>query len=309
MKIRPRGVDALSDALENDQLILANAENLHGESDWEKFRDIVRKNNYPDDKDYRRAGQNAIAPWTFIHCMKKSDLVVVPGNEKDFYVAEIADNDVIVKEDDREVYLRSVRWLNGKKAIPKAFAKADLRRKMKYRGTCCDASVALSDIKECLKYSESGGADFWAHERKSHIESLLNAMRKGSIDDRYMEEIVRRFFEKMGGKDSKIIPRNQDDGVDVVADFSVAGVDLRVGAQVKHYEPEPPVGIEVIDKLIEGMASVEANLGMIITTGTFSPEAENYAKKHTEENGTLIELMDGERFVELIVDNGWDKIF
>jgi len=310
MKIKPRGVDALADALENNQLILANAENLLGESDWYKFREIVRKKNYPNDENYRGASQNASAPWLFIHDMKKDDLVVVPGNEKDFYVARIADNNVVVKEGDEGVYLRSVKWLNGKNAMPKSYAKATLRRKMKYFGTCCDASAALSDIEECLKSSESGGEpDFWAQERKSHIESLLNAMRRGGVDDRDMEEIVRRFFEKMGGRDSKIIPRNQDAGVDVVADFNVAGVDIRVGAQVKHHDPEPPIGIDVIDKLIEGMASVEANLGMVITTGTFSPEAEIHARKHTEENATLIELMDGERFVELIVDNGWEKIF
>ena len=50
----------------------------------------------------------------------------------------------------------------------------------------------------------------------------------------------------------------------------------------------------------------KVTLGMVITSGNFSPEAEAEAeaKRYEEDKGIPIELVDGEQFAGLIVDHG-----
>ena len=43
---------------------------------------------------------------------------------------------------------------------------------------------------------------------------------------------------------------------------------------------------------------------MVVTSGTFSPEAE--AKRYEDYGGIPIELIDGEQFAGLIVEHGLD---
>ena len=69
-------------------------------------------------------------------------------------------------------------------------------------------------------------------------------------------------------------------------------------------KPEPPVSKAVVDQLIEGMAAESADLGMIVTTGTVSEEADACAEEFFEDNGKKIELVDGEYFAKLIVEHG-----
>ena len=43
---------------------------------------------------------------------------------------------------------------------------------------------------------------------------------------------------------------------------------------------------------------------MVITSGNFSPEAEEEAERYEEDKGIPIELVDGEQFARLIVEPG-----
>ena len=43
----------------------------------------------------------------------------------------------------------------------------------------------------------------------------------------------------------------------------------------------------------------KVTLGMVITSGNFSPEAEAEAKRYEEDKGIPIELVDGEQFAGL----------
>ena len=45
---------------------------------------------------------------------------------------------------------------------------------------------------------------------------------------------------------------------------------------------------------------------MVVTSGTFSPEAEAEAKRYEDDGGIPIELVDGEQFAGLIVERGLD---
>ena len=89
--------------------------------------------------------------------------------------------------------------------------------------------------------------------------------------------------------------------VDIYATFLVAAAFRQVvGVQTKHFQPEPKVGVDVARQLIRGIEEgpERVTLGMVITSGDFSPEAVTEAERY---EGIPIELVDGEQFAGLIV--------
>ena len=67
-------------------------------------------------------------------------------------------------------------------------------------------------------------------------------------------------------------------------------------------------GENVVRRLTQGIIEegLENNvaLGMVITSGEYSPEAIKAAAKYENDNGIPIELVDGKRFAGLTVDPG-----
>ena len=111
----------------------------------------------------------------------------------------------------------------------------------------------------------------------------------------------------LGAKETWIVPKNKDVGIDIYATFLVAGIFQQVvGVQARHFMPEPPVSAAVVNQLIRGIeeGGGEVTLGMVITSGTFSDEATTEAEKYGDEEGIPIELVDGIQFAKLIVEHG-----
>jgi restriction endonuclease Mrr len=77
-----------------------------------------------------------------------------------------------------------------------------------------------------------------------------------------------------------------------------------VAVQAKHWQPDSPVGKNVVEQLIRGIEAEEAGLGMVITSGTIGEDAVEKARRYTDEKGIPIELVDGEQFAKLIVEQG-----
>ena len=245
--------------------------------------------------------------WRFIRAMQTGDYVVVP-NWGEFYVAEITGPATYdpskVKED--TAYRRSAKWLNGKKAIPRRLARAALISRMKVQGTSADASDLIAEIEDCLSLAERGHAPTFQTDLQARlIAQVLHEMHHGRIDDFGFERLIQSVLRSLGATDVRLVPRIQDKGADVVATFLVAGAFQQVVAvQAKHWKPDPPVGTEVIEQLIRGIEAESANLGMVVTTGAFSAEATQAAAQYYEDTGIRIELVDGEQFAKLIVENG-----
>ena len=102
-----------------------------------------------------------------------------------------------------------------------------------------------------------------------------------------------------------MIARNKDEGADVVATFLVAGAfQQTVVVQAKQFQPDPPIGVDVVQQLISGIEAESADLGMIVTSGTISKEAIDVAQVYFDDKGIRIELIDGEQFAKLIVEHG-----
>jgi predicted Mrr-cat superfamily restriction endonuclease len=245
--------------------------------------------------------------WRFIHEMNKGDLIVVPY-WSEFYVAEV-DGPAIYdpeKTDDDTSYRRPVKWLNDKKALRRDIAKSALISRMKTQGTCAYATDLLAEIKECIQIASSGQTPAFQTDLQTRlIQETLNELRSGRMDSFGFERLIQTVVTGLGADDARIIPRSQDKGADILATFRVAGAFRQIIAiQAKHWQPEPPVGKEVVEQLIKGIEAESANLGMVITSGAISDEAATAAEKYYEDKGIRIELIDGEQFAKLIIENG-----
>lgn len=310
LRIAPGRIDKVPEALTENHIIIGWSKAgglLNANLSWEQFREIIRDAYYSSEDTLRKAGAAAGHMWRFIREMDKGNLVVVPHGSE-FYVAKIEGPAIYDtnKATDDTAYRRSVKWLNGKKPIPRNLAKSALISRMKTQGTCADATDLLDEINECLEIASSGQAPTFQTDLQSRlVRETLDELRNGRMDDVGFERFIKTVLTNLGAEDAKIVPRKQDKGADILATFHVAGAFRQVIAvQAKHWKPDPPVGKEVVEQLIAGIEAESANLGMVITSGTISDEAVNAAEKYFDENGIKIELVDGELFAKLIVEHG-----
>src|SRR5439155_11221457 len=96
-------------------------------------------------------------------------------------------------------------------------------------------------------------------------------LRSGRIENFGFERLIQTVLRGLGASEVRIVPRSEDKGADLVAVFRVAGAfQQRVAVQAKHWQPEPPVGRDVVEQLIRGIEAEAANLGMVITSGSIS---------------------------------------
>lgn len=310
LRIAPSGIDKVPEALRDDQIIIgwALAEGLLNPIlNWEQFREILRGTYYATEPTLHKAGAAGGNMWRFIREMKPRDLVVVPY-WSEFYVAEVtgpATHDP-QKVDDDTAYRRVVKWLNSKKPISRQLAKSALISRMKTQGTSVDATDLLDEIKECLAVAQKGLEPTFQTDLQSRlIREVLSELRSGRMESFGFERLIQSVLLGLGAQEARIIPRSQDKGADLIAVFRVAGAFRQVVAvQAKHWRPDPPVGLDVVQQLIRGMEAEGATLGMVITTGSIGEDAVKAAEKYFEEEGLRIELVDGEQFAKLIVEHG-----
>jgi predicted Mrr-cat superfamily restriction endonuclease len=310
LRIAPGGQDKLPEALSTDQVIIGwgRAKGLLDPAlTWENFRDIVRATYYGDEPSLRKAGAAGGHMWRFIRDMKPGDLVVVPY-AAEFFVAEIVGPATYdsSKIEVGSAYRRSVRWLNGKKPISRQLARAALLSRMKIQGTSANATDLLDEIKECLTLAAHGEAPTFQSDLQSRlVREVLAELHGGRIESFGFERLIQTVLQGLGAEEVCIVPRSEDKGADLVATFRVAGAfQQSIAVQAKHWQPEPPVGRDVVEQLIRGIEAESANLGMVVTSGSISDEAFQAAEQYFEDKGVRIELVDGEQFAKLIVEHG-----
>jgi predicted Mrr-cat superfamily restriction endonuclease len=309
LRISPAGIDRFHEALENDQIIIGWAvSGLLDESlTREAFRDIISQGFYADEQSLRKAGAAAGHMRRFIREMTDGDLVVVPYGPE-FYVAKVLgpaafDAD---KKDAGTAYRRQVEWMNQKRGIPRSIAKSALVSRMKTQGTCAAATDLLPEILDCLEHAGSTTTPTFGSDLETRlVKEALDELRNGRLNPNKFERLIAAVLKQLGATESKVIAHNKDMGADVLATFLVAGtIPQLVAVQAKHWQAEPPVDNSVVEQLIAGIEAESANLGMVVTTGTISDDAAAAAEAYFEEKGIRIELVDGEQFAKMILENG-----
>jgi restriction system protein len=134
--------------------------------------------------------------------------------------------------------------------------------------------------------------------------SAFNAWRKGQLLDRQtgikslraiswqeFEELVGEAYRRKGYMVTETGGGGADGGVDLV--LKRGGEKLLV--QCKHWKMEK-VGVKVVRELYGVVAAEGASGGMVLSSGTFTEEARNFAR------GKPLELLDGSELLNLIVE-------
>jgi predicted Mrr-cat superfamily restriction endonuclease len=313
LRIAPSMVDRVAEALENNQLIIgwAAAKGLLDPGlEWDGFREIIRNEYYTDAENLRKTGNASGHMWRFIRDMEAGDMVVVPSGSE-FYVGVVRGPAIYdeCKVDDDSAYRRPVEWLNGKQSIPRAIAKSALVSRMKAQGTCTNATDLVEEIEECLAIAGRGEEPSFEKDLQGRlVKETLDELRSGRMESFGFERLIATVLRGLGAVETKIVSRREDKGIDIYATFLVAGAFRQVvGVQAKHFQPEPPVGADVVQQLVRGIEEgpERVTLGMVITSGTFSDDAVAEAEAYGEKKrGIPIELLDGEQFAKLIVEHG-----
>ena len=300
------GIYRLPEALECNQIMIgwAHVEGLLDPSlSWEEFRNTVS----PNEENRYRVGWAGGTMWRFVREMNIDDLVVVPYGSN-FYVARIAGPVTYdkSKEEEDTSYRRCVEWLNDGRPIPRLYARSALIAKMGTQHICLNASNLMSQIEECLSIAEAGKKpSFQVDLQQKLVKETLAEIRSGRMDAYGFEYLVRDVLRGLGAHETKVIPRNQDKGADIIATFGLAeAFSLTLAVQAKYFRPDPPVQRNVVEQLVAGMRHHGADMGMVVTSGSISPEAEEYAEEISKDEGTRIELVDGEQLAGIIVEHG-----
>lgn len=107
------------------------------------------------------------------------------------------------------------------------------------------------------------------------------------------QDLVAALLRAMEYYTPFVAPRGKDGGVDVIAYVDPLGAKTpRIKVQVKHY-PDNPIGVKEIRSLVGILR--DGDIGLFITSGTFSPSARQEASMSKE----YVKLIDGDEFIIL----------
>jgi predicted Mrr-cat superfamily restriction endonuclease len=309
LRITLGNINGVQLALDTDTIIIgwSKAGNLlDKELNWEQFRQVLI-DSYPNYKDYLRSAGNAAGNmWRFIRDMKSGDYVVVP-HDTDFYVAQIVGHAYHDPEKIGEdtAFRRKVKWLNGKKPIPRNKAPSALYSRMKIQGVSAYAYDLVEEIRSIIEDMEDGVEITFAEQLTDRLaQTALEQMRRGLMNERKFEKLVALVLQRLGAT-TTITPRSQDKGDDIVASFKHIGVT--VVAQVKyHTNPDWKTDIEAVRQVLTGMEKHDADLGWVVTCGRFSDEAKQEGELGSSPR--RIRLIEGDELAKMVVAFGIDQI-
>ena len=310
LRIAPSGIDRVHEALETNEILIGWCRCttlIDPALRRSGFRAALKQQYYAADASQHRAGSAAGHLWRFLREMNVGDLVVVPHGSK-FYVARVTGDAYYAEEGVARdaAFRRPVEWLNAKKAIPRDFAKAPLISRMKVYGATAEATDLIAEIEDALSRAAQGEKPSFAEELQKKLASVaVEELRQGHLDSFAFEHLIKDLLTSMGAQTAEVVARRLDKGADVIATFRVAETfSYKLAVQAKHWDDRSPVGAAVVQQLIVGVEDAGADLGMVITSGTISEKAYDCASAYTDETGVRIELVDGEQFAKMLIEQG-----
>lgn len=137
-----------------------------------------------------------------------------------------------------------------------------------------------------------GAIDTRNREVQARLRHLL-----GDVDPQAFESLVGELLIALGFENVEVTSYSGDGGIDVKANLKVGGItDVRTAIQVKRWARNVPG--RIVRELRGALGPHEH--GLIITLSDFTTDARTEA---SAANRTPISLIEGGRFVELLMDN------
>ena len=187
------------------------------------------------------------------------------------------------------------------------------------RGLTPEASMNAAFSTAITRTSQAGHEPtFGAHGRgfysllKAKVGSAVEeAVQRNNIEvrerlhtqlremhPRAFEELIGRLLEALGFEDVEVTNYSGDKGIDVRGTLSVGGVThVNTAIQVKRLTGSS-VSAAIVQQLRGGLSPHER--GLIITVGKFSRDA---LAEASMQDRTPISLVDGDRLVDLLIEN------
>ena len=110
------------------------------------------------------------------------------------------------------------------------------------------------------------------------------------------QELVAALLRAMGYYTPFIAPRGKDGGIDIIAYLDPLGAkEPRIKVQVKH-KPDTAIPAKDIRALVGTLKS--GDIGLFVTSGTFSPDA----RRESGNSKEYVRIIDGAEFIELWQD-------
>src|SRR6185312_8898489 len=160
--------------------------------------------------------------------------------------------------------------------------QARLREQRRKRKRVLDAAGAD------LATDVSDDTDSW---REELLQSLLSMSPDG------FERLAQRLLRAAGFINSRVTGSSGDGGIDGMGVYRLSLVSFPVYFQCKRYRGS--VGPDKVRDFRGAMAG-RGDKGLLITTGTFTPDAKREA---TRDGAPPIDLIDGELLCELLKDH------
>lgn len=98
------------------------------------------------------------------------------------------------------------------------------------------------------------------------------------LTPRQFEQLVAEILEELGFQGIELTPRSGDKGRDVVALQRVNGIPILFAFECKRNAPHRKIGVGVVRTLLGtiNQASTRADVGVLVTTSTFTQGAQNF---------------------------------
>ena len=132
-------------------------------------------------------------------------------------------------------------------------------------------------------------------KRETAKEQLLE--RLNALEPYEFEQLIARVLDSLGFRDTQVVGRPGDEGVDLIAWLWSPLVTAKVAVQVKRHVAN--VGPKDVSYLRDRWAH-RADRLMLITTSNFTPGAREVAE---ENPGRAVQLVTGEELVEIMIEN------
>ena len=133
-------------------------------------------------------------------------------------------------------------------------------------------------------------------DERSWVEQLLACL--GELSPAAFERLCQRLLRESGFTKVEVTGRSGDGGIDGVGVLRVNLLSFHVLFQSKRWKGS--LGASVVRDFRGAMVG-RSDKGLIITTGTFTPDARREA---TRDGAPTIDLVDGESLCELLKDLG-----
>lgn len=307
MILKP-GSDRTAECLAKDKIVIGWGVDTPP-AEYYDLRETIKNTYYPDSTDYLAAGQAAGMVFAFCTQISKGDYILIPDYDYKFYVGKVTSDAYTYNSEG--FYEQNVMWLHAKQALTWRTAPADLSRACRSRRSIKNCDYALDDIK-ALAADKAFLAKGWEQELyETIVDTVAAYMLKGRINpSTFQTQVLLKILRAAGASENLNRAGTSDKRIDIKVTFPIAGnlASKQLGVQSKYWQPNPPVGKEVIDETIRGARAENLDTAWVVTTGSFTEEVQEYAIQSTANTGIEIALIDGRALSQLVLEY-LDKTF